>query len=344
MAIPLVVWAAAGIGAAGVKLYMDATSAENMVKNAIDRYNEERFKFYKVLERLMPEVEELGRLKLNTWSCYNKVFAILRQIENPPGHYTYKSHKNMHLLPQDIRKLKKISQVAERIKEKKLDTEGTGMLTVVALQGGAASSTVRRTLEKDEDKLLLETIMDQPLYTTEVTALDEMSILESVMCFPKVLKPGYFQGKEGSKMTKDEAAKFKSETDTQSLLLADAEARGVRLHEVVTHVYKIMHALKLEQHEQILHLQELLKTKTNYNDFTLEEKDRLNFVVALGFVLRELARTDIVLKNGSVAILNRSGLRVPLGKAQDLLPFDNEKLLDEDENAYTAVPGQEGAK
>lgn len=335
MAIPLVVWAAAGIGAAGIKLYMDATSAENMVKNAIDRYNEERFKFYKVLEQLMPEVEALGHLKLDTWSCYNKVFAILQQVENPPGHYTYKSHKNMHLLHHDIRKLKKISAVAERIKEKKLDTEGTGMLTVVALQGGAASSTTRNTLEVDEDKLLVETIMDQPLYITEVTALDEMSVLESVMCFPKVLKPGYFQNKDGSKMTKDEAAKFKSETDAQSLLLADAEARGMRLHDVVTHVYKIMHALKLEQHEQILHLQELLKKKKDFNTFTLEEKDRLNFAVALGFVLRELARTDIVQKNGSMAILNRTGLRVPLDKARDLLPFDNEKLLDDDEKAYT---------
>ena len=68
MPIPLVVWAAAGIGAAGLKLYKSATSSENMVKNAIERYNEERFKFYKVLEQLTPEVEELGRLKLHIWS------------------------------------------------------------------------------------------------------------------------------------------------------------------------------------------------------------------------------------------------------------------------------------
>ena len=67
MPIPLVVWAAAGIGAAGLKLYKSATSSANMVKNAIERYNEERFKFYKVLERLMPEVEELGRMKLHIW-------------------------------------------------------------------------------------------------------------------------------------------------------------------------------------------------------------------------------------------------------------------------------------
>lgn len=39
--------------------------------------------------------------------------------------------------------------------------------------------------------------MDQPLYTSEVTALDEMSVLESIMCFPKVLRPGYFPTRTG---------------------------------------------------------------------------------------------------------------------------------------------------
>lgn len=331
MPIPLVVWAAAGIGAAGLKLYKSATSSANMVKNAIERYNEERFKFYKVLERLMPEVEELGRMKLHIWGCYDKVYAILDRIENKPGHYTYKSHKNLHLLPQDVRKLKRIRRVVDRIQEKKLDTEGTGMLTVVALQGGAASSYSQSELERDEAKLVMEKIMDQPLYTSEVTALDEMSVLESIMCFPKVLRPGYFSDKDGSKMTKDEAVRFKTDTDTQSLLLADAEARGERLLEVVRHVYRTTETLKNEQREQIQFMQRILETKTDYQTFTLEEKDRLNFLVALGFVLRELARTDIVLKNGSMAILNRSGLRVPLGKAQDLLPVENLALLDEND-------------
>ena len=117
MPIPLVVWAAAGIGAAGLQLYRSATSSENMVKNAIERYNEERFKFYKTLERLTPEVENLGHLKLLVWGCYDKVFAILDKIENLPGHYTYKSHKNLHMLPQDVRKLKRIRRVVERIQE-----------------------------------------------------------------------------------------------------------------------------------------------------------------------------------------------------------------------------------
>ncbi len=329
MPIPLVIWAAAGIGAAGLKLYKTATSSENMVKNAIDRYNEERYKFYKKLDELLPQVEALGELKVRTWTCYNKVFVILETLQNLPGHYTFKSHRNLHMLPQDMRRLKKVVKVAQRIQDKDLAKEGTGMLTILALQGGAASSYSQSELERDEAKLVMEKMMDQPLYTSEVTALDEMAVLESVMCFPKVLRPGYFADKDGKKMTKDQAAQFKEDTDAQSLLLADAQARADRLLEVVSHVLRTMEILKKEQHEQIEFFQSLVQTKADYNDFTLEEKDRLNFVVSLGFVLRELARTDIVLKNGNMSIINRTGLRGPLGKAKDLLPVENRSLLEE---------------
>ena len=68
MPIPLALWAAAGIGAAGMKLYMNLNSPETVVRNATERYNEERYKFYKQMERLVPLIEELGRLKLSTWS------------------------------------------------------------------------------------------------------------------------------------------------------------------------------------------------------------------------------------------------------------------------------------
>ena len=43
-------------------------------------------------------------------------------------------------------------------------------------------------------------------------------------------------------------------------------------------------------------------------------------MVAIGFVLRELTRRDIVIKNGSMAVINTAGLREVYAKAQDLMP------------------------
>lgn len=60
----------------------------------------------------------------------------------------------------------------------------------------------------------------------------------------------------------------------------------------------------------------------DYDQFTLEQKDRLNFGVTLGFVLRELARTDIIIKNGNVPIINTSALRAVYARAKDLMPAE----------------------
>ena len=49
MPIPLALWAAAGIGAAGMKLYMNLNSPETVVRNATERYNEERYKFLSLI-------------------------------------------------------------------------------------------------------------------------------------------------------------------------------------------------------------------------------------------------------------------------------------------------------
>lgn len=320
MPIPLVVWAAAGVGAAGLKLYLNLNSPEAVVKGATDRYNEERFKYYKRMQKLLPLVEELGRAKLTTWMGYERAFNVLDKVENLPGHFTYKSHKNLHMLPQDLRKLRKVVEVVKRIYSEHLDQEGTGLLTILALQGGAASDYSQTAMEEGESRLIMEQIMEQPLFTTEVGPIDEEQVLTAVMNFPEVLPEGYFKGKHGKKISRSAAARYKQKTDRQSLLLADAEGRAERLQNVVSHVLGYLKPLRAQQLEQIEFLEKLLETKQDYETFTLEEKDRLNCMVAIGFVLRELTRRDIVIKNGSMAVINTAGLREVYAKAQDLMP------------------------
>jgi hypothetical protein len=305
---------------------MNLNSPETVVRNATERYNEERYKFYKQMERLVPLIEELGRLKLSTWSKYTAMFDTLDKLINLPGHYTYKSHKNLHMLPQDVRKLRKVADVVKRIHTDHLDIEGTGMLTIVALQGGAASDYSQTALAEGESRLILEQIMEQPLYTSECGVLDEEQVLCAVMDFPKVMPRGYFKDRHGRKrerkVSKRAARRYKELTDKESVRLADATARADRLFHVVTHVLGYMKPLKKEHDEQLDFFTALIKKNNDYDQFTLEQKDRLNFGVTLGFVLRELARTDIIIKNGNVPIINTSALRAVYARAKDLMPAE----------------------
>lgn len=323
MPIPLAIWAAAGLGAAGVKLYKNMTSTKNIVENTIVRYTEERYKFYKKQEELLPIIEQLGREKLEAWSGYGRMFHIVEQIENRPGHYTYKSHKNLHLMPYEVQKLKKMVNIVATMHKNKLDKVGTGVLTVVALQGGAANNYSRDALEEDEVKTILEEIAVTPMDSEEYGELEELAVLDAIMCFPPVLGDEAFKEKNAETMTKEEALAFKNELDVKSLLLADATGKAERLLDVVKHVLAVVRMMKKVHWEQLDYLEATLKRKTDYNFFTLEEKDHLNYGITLGMNLRELARTDIVIKNGNVAVINRAGLQLCYDRLHDLLPIES---------------------
>ena len=198
MPIPLALWAAAGIGAAGMKLYMNLNSPETVVRNATERYNEERYKFYKQMERLVPLIEELGRLKLSTWSKYTAMFDTLDKLINLPGHYTYKSHKNLHMLPQDVRKLRKVADVVKRIHTDHLDIEGTGMLTIVALQGGAPVITARRPWPKGSRASFSNKSWSSPFIRQNAASLTKSRSVRR-HGFPKVMPRGYFKDRHGRK-------------------------------------------------------------------------------------------------------------------------------------------------
>lgn len=323
MPIPLAFWAAAGLGAAGLKLYKSVTSSKNMVENTVNRYAEERYKFYKKQEELLPVIEKLGQVKLSAWSGYGRMFHIVEQIENRPGHYTFKSHKNLHLMPYDIKKLKKIVDVVATMHKNNLDRVGTGVLTVVALQGGAANNYSRDALEEDDVKTILEEISVTPMNSEEYGELEELAVLNAIMSFPHVLGEDAFKDKLETEMSKEEALDFKSEIDAKSLLLADATGKVERLLDVVKHALTVVTTLRDTQWQQLDYLESVLKKKTDYHFFTLEEKDHLNYGITLGMNLRELARTDIVIKNGNVSVINGAGLQVCYDRLHDLLPIEN---------------------
>jgi hypothetical protein len=323
MPIPLAVWAAAGLGAAGIKLYKSVNSSKNIVDNAIARYAEERYKFYKKEEELLPIIEQLGQVKLAAWSFYRQMFYIMAKIINRPGHFTYKSHKNMHLLPHDIQKLKQIARMVEIMHNNKLDKVGTGVLTVVALQGGAANNYGKDAMEEDEEQTILEKISVTPMDSAEYGELEELAVLNAIMSFPPILGNNVFANKDGEKMTKEEALAFKNDIDAKSLLLADAAGKVDRLIDICKHTLYIMGCLTKKHKEQLTILEKLIKIKQDYNTFTLEEKDELGYGIALGINLRELARTDIVLKTGNISVINGSGLQGCYNRVQDLLPLED---------------------
>jgi len=321
MAIPLAFWAAAGLGVAGAKLYQNMHSAENIVKNAIGRYSEEKYKFYKEEEKVLPLVEKLGQEKLSAWSGYTRMFAIMGKIENKPGHYSFKSHRNFYLLPGDIAKLKRIAKLVDEMEQKQLTKVGTGVLTVVALQGGAAN-TYGAGLDEEENKTILEKINASPLDSKHYGELEELAVFTALLKLPKILGDNAFKKKKGAELSKEDAAAFKHKLDEKSLTLVDATGKLERVNDIVAYVYEFIAKLKKLHWQQLDYMEKLVAKKTNYKEFTPEQKDNLSYGLALGIMLREIARTDIILSSGNVVVINGAGVREVCARAQDLLPVE----------------------
>jgi len=271
----------------------------------------------------LPIIEQLGQVKLAAWIYYRKMFHIMAKVLNRPGHFTYRTHKNMHLLPHEVQKLKKIAHMVEIMHENKLDKVGTGVLTVVALQGGAANNYSKEAYEEDETRTILEEISVTPMDSEAYGELEELAVLNAIMSFPPILGNHAFADKDGEHMTKEEALAFKNELDGKSLLLADATGKVDRLLDVTKHALYIMRCLTKKHREEIEKMEKLLEIKQDYNFFTLAEKDDLSYAIALGINLRELARTDIVLKTGNLSVINGSGLQVCYDRVHDLLPLED---------------------
>ena len=324
MPLPLAIWAAAGLGAAGVGLYKNMTNAKAIVKETISRYTEERYKFYKQEEKLMPLISELGLLKLALWKSYGRMFAVLDVIENQPGHYSFRNHMDVHMFPAAVRKLKKIGLAVEAAHQNKLDKIGTGLLTAIALHGGAVNSynEDRKDLQGKEEPTILEKISVVPMDSDEYGELEELAVLKALMNLPAILGDEAFEEVEAEKMTKEEAIKFKHKIDNRSLNLADGSGKLQRLHDVLASTIRIMKTLNKQYLEQVAYMEKLVKVRTDYKEFSLEEKDNLNFGIVLGHALRQVAKTDLVLKNGDVSVINNAEIYAVYDEIHDLLPAE----------------------
>lgn len=322
MPVPLAIWAAAGLGAAGVRLYKNMTNAKTIIQETINRYTEERYKFYKQEAKLMPLIEELGLLKLAIWKSYGRMFAVLDVIENKPGHYSFRNHLDVHMLPANEQKLKKVGIAVEAAHKNKLDKVGTDLLTAIALLGGAINCYRDDIKEEDEVSTILEQVAASPMDSDEYGELEELAVFKAIMNLPAVLGDEALEGLVTEKTTKEEAVALKNKIDNKSLALADGTGKIQRLHDILARTIRNMKELDKQHLEQIEYMEKLIQVKTDYKEFSMEEKDNLNFGVVLGNALRQVARTDLVLKNGNVSVINNAEIKAVYEEIHDLLPAE----------------------
>ena len=320
MPIPLAIWMAAGVGAAGVRMYKQMNDPAKIVKDAVARYREEKYKFFKGEEVVMPMIKDLAEIKLTAWKGYGRMYKILKAISNRPSSYAFKGHDGVYMMPNDLEHLVEIGELIQIMKDKNLLKIGTGIYSVVALEGGASAAKGNASLNQGTAKSALEAFVTSPIDSENLGLIEELAVFNAIVCAPQLLEDQDLDSADGSKMTKDDAFAFKENLDLKSLALADASARIKKLSEILILLTTKMQKLKEMHWQQLDKLEAIIEGKTDYSKFTADEKAVLNYGVVFGATMRELARTDVVITNGDITVVNRDRLHMLIENMKDLVP------------------------
>lgn len=314
MALPIALWVAAGLGAAGLKLYRDMKDVKRILKNAVARYDDEKYNFYQTQKELLPLVLLTGRFKLELWNEFGKFVDEVVKMENPPTRLKYKEFENFHFSKPEWKALKKQTVIVNKLVNNGLTDLGTGLLTGLAFYGGTLTTVVDDDFKKlpgfpvcEAGSTMLEALSTHTITVESSGEIEECAVLNAILSVPNLVPK--FDIESISDDEKDKAMELKDKIDQNSLDLADAVARMARVHLKFEVLMEYFEKVKEEYEISAKKVLETLKIKKDFNKFTAQEQENFVYTAYLIKVARRLMKTDVLLKRGNINVLNTLELR-----------------------------------
>ena len=93
---PGAVIAVAGLAVAGFKLYTALSNSAQIVRSSLERYNDEKIRYYTVNKQVLETVIDYGKFKLEIWDEFGALVQLFSRMTNPPGLISYKGMESVH--------------------------------------------------------------------------------------------------------------------------------------------------------------------------------------------------------------------------------------------------------
>lgn len=326
MAVPIAVWIAAGLGAAGIKLYMDMRNVGQIVENSEARYEEEKYNFYQTQQLLLPLLLRTGNLKLEIWQNLARYAVCIDNIEHLPRQVKYKKFEGFRVGKPERVALKETAAVSEAIINSGLAQAGSGVLTGLALYSGTMTQKLGENditsfpgfPPCEQGSSILEALSTHKVDTLPGGNSPELAVLNAILAVPSVIQD--FGVAKLPKNDKEAAARLKDKIDKHSMELADVVGKMQRITVMMTRVSLYTERTYNEYLTSVKKLEKLVQTKSDYNAFTDAEKELLVYTGFLVRALKKLTRIDILLKRGNMYVFNTIDIRDALDLAGKLFP------------------------
>ena len=318
---PGAVIAVAGLAVAGFKLYTALSNTAQIVRSSLERYNDEKIRYYTVSKQVLETVVDYGKFKLEMWDEFGVLAQLYSRMQNPPGLISYKGMESVHAGRPQMDDIRTMVASLDALHEQKWDAVGTGMLTSLAIYGKTMTQKVA-----EEGDSVLDTMGTVPApHHSDNGVIEESAVLNEILGMPVVVETeallAELSEKPITELTKDEAFALKDQIDWRSLKLADAVGRMRRLGETVESVRSDVERLREVCRSKIESIGLLVQRTPDYNEFRLADKQDYQFAVMLQRTMRLLTRLDLVLKRGNMCVLNSMAINDCKRQAAELVPL-----------------------
>ena len=329
MSVPIAVWIAAGLGAAGIKLYMDMRDVKQIVENSQARYEDEKYNYYQTQKALLPLLLLAGNLKLELWQSFERMADALEQIDNLPRQFKYMNFETFRMGKPEREALRDTAKVVNAILKGGMADVGSGVLTALALYG----ATMTHKFDEDEvsnlpgfpqcDKgtTILEALSTHKIKVPAAGNVAEASVLNAILDVPAVIQD--FGVDKLSKNDKNAAMKLKDKIDKHSMQLADVVGKMQRIHITIERLLNYVQKLNDDYLVQMEKVEQTLLEKKDYEKFTADEKTALVYAAFLVKTLKAMTRIDILLKRGNLYVFNTMDIREVIDQAKVLFPEED---------------------
>ena len=329
MSVPIAVWVAAGLGAAGIKLYMDMRDVKQIVENSQARYEDEKYNYYQTQKALLPLLLLAGNLKLEIWESFERMADALEQIDNLPRQLKYMNFETFRMGKPEREALRDTAKVVNAILKGGMADVGSGVLTALALYG----ATMTHKFDEDEvsnlpgfpqcDKgtTILEALSTHKIKVPAAGNVAEASVLNAILDVPAVIQD--FGVDKLSKNDKNAAMKLKDKIDKHSMQLADVVGKMQRIHITIERLLNYVQKLNDDYLVQMEKVEQTLLEKKDYEKFTADEKTALVYAAFLVKTLKAMTRIDILLKRGNLYVFNTMDIREVIDQAKVLFPEED---------------------
>ena len=329
MSVPIAVWIAAGLGAAGIKLYMDMRDVKQIVENSQARYEDEKYNYYQTQKALLPLLLLAGNLKLEIWESFERMADALEQIDNLPRQFKYMNFETFRMGKPEREALRDTAKVVNAILKGGMADVGSGVLTALALYG----ATMTHKFDEDEvsnlpgfpqcDKgtTILEALSTHKIKVPAAGNVAEASVLNAILDVPAVIQD--FGVDKLSKNDKNAAMKLKDKIDKHSMQLADVVGKMQRIHITIERLLNYVQKLNDDYLVQMEKVEQTLLEKKDYEKFTADEKTALVYAAFLVKTLKAMTRIDILLKRGNLYVFNTMDIREVIDQAKVLFPEED---------------------